>query len=139
MDNAVFAGNTLVFGKIMTRHYSTRDFFRQMPNAYLARYFAAREALQAAMKETKVDALFDAWMTLPEDALMQMESKLRDIADMSNPQGAQRSGHQAEPAQRLARLCVRGCYVECAAKRSIYPGAGRVQSSTANRSILSPV
>jgi hypothetical protein len=26
----------------MGRHYSTRDFFRQMPNALLARYFAAR-------------------------------------------------------------------------------------------------
>ena len=26
----------------MTRHYSTRDFFRQMPNALLARYFQAR-------------------------------------------------------------------------------------------------
>lgn len=23
----------------MARHYSTRDFFRQMPNALLARYF----------------------------------------------------------------------------------------------------
>lgn len=26
----------------MARHYSTRDFFRQMPNVLLARYFAAR-------------------------------------------------------------------------------------------------
>jgi len=26
----------------MARHYSTRDFFRQMPNALLARYFQAR-------------------------------------------------------------------------------------------------
>ena len=26
----------------MARHYSTRDFFRQMPNALLARYFAGR-------------------------------------------------------------------------------------------------
>lgn len=46
----------------MPTHYSTRDFPRQMPNAYLARYFASREVLQdfdfKAMKETKVDALF---------------------------------------------------------------------------------
>jgi hypothetical protein len=26
----------------MARHYSTKDFFRQMPNALLARYFYAR-------------------------------------------------------------------------------------------------
>ncbi len=53
----------------MTRHYSTRDFFRQMPNPLLARYFWTREVLQefdfAAMKETRIDALFDAWMELP--------------------------------------------------------------------------
>jgi hypothetical protein len=46
----------------MTRHCSARDFFRQMPNAYLARYFAAREVLQdfdfKTLKETKIDALF---------------------------------------------------------------------------------
>jgi hypothetical protein len=45
----------------MTRHYSTCDLFRQMPNAFLARYFASREVLQdfdvAGMKETKIDVL----------------------------------------------------------------------------------
>ena len=49
-------------GGHMTRHCSARDFFRQMPNAYLARYFAAREVLQdfdfKTLKETKIDALF---------------------------------------------------------------------------------
>jgi hypothetical protein len=53
----------------MSRHYSTRDFFRQMPNALLARYFASRGVLQdfdfAAMKETKIEPLFEAWMALP--------------------------------------------------------------------------
>lgn len=29
----------------MTRRYSTRDFFRQMPNPLLARYFAAQGVL----------------------------------------------------------------------------------------------
>ena len=41
----------------MGRHYSTRDFFRQMPNDLLARYFAARGVLAeldfAGMKETQ--------------------------------------------------------------------------------------
>lgn len=27
----------------MARHYTTKDFFRQMPNALLARYFHERE------------------------------------------------------------------------------------------------
>jgi hypothetical protein len=30
----------------MTRHYSTRKFFRNTPNALLARYFKARGVLQ---------------------------------------------------------------------------------------------
>ena len=29
----------------MTRHYTTRDFFRQMPNRLLARYFEAHGVL----------------------------------------------------------------------------------------------
>jgi hypothetical protein len=41
-----------------------------MPNALLARYFEARGVLQefdfAAMKETKIEPLFEAWMALPE-------------------------------------------------------------------------
>ncbi len=40
----------------MARHYSTRDFFRQMPNPLLARYFHARGVFDdldfAAMSET---------------------------------------------------------------------------------------
>ena len=66
----------------MTRHYSTRDFFRQMPNALLTRYFSAREVLQdfdfAAIKETRIDALFDAWMELPEAARVPLETELRE-------------------------------------------------------------
>jgi hypothetical protein len=54
----------------MGRHYSTRDFFRQMPNRLLARYFEAHGVLAeldfAAMKETRIDELFAAWLELPE-------------------------------------------------------------------------
>ena len=42
----------------MTQHYSTRAFFRQMPNGFLARYFAVREVLAdfdfKAMKEPRL-------------------------------------------------------------------------------------
>ena len=44
----------------MARHYSVRDFFRQMPNAMLARYFERRRLFGeldfTAMKETRTDA-----------------------------------------------------------------------------------
>jgi hypothetical protein len=84
----------------MTRHYSTRDFFRQMPNALLARYFSAREVLQEfdfeAMKESKIDALFDAWMELPEAARVRMESELREICDMACAVGTQAILDEAE-------------------------------------------
>lgn len=55
----------------MARHYSTKNFFRQMPNALLARYFNGQELFAdldfLAMKETKPDALFDAWLELSDE------------------------------------------------------------------------
>lgn len=54
----------------MAGQYSTRDFFRQMPNALLARYFQERELFGDmdffAMKEGKPDELFNAWLDLPD-------------------------------------------------------------------------
>lgn len=64
----------------MAKHYSTKDFFRNTPNAMLARYFKARDVLQdfdfASMKETKQDSepLYSARKALPEPARAQMES-----------------------------------------------------------------
>jgi hypothetical protein len=75
----------------MTRHYTTRDFFRQMPNALLKRYFEERglfgELDFSAMKEGKPDALFDAWLSLPEDQRHTMDAELRDIFEMSCEKG----------------------------------------------------
>lgn len=75
----------------MSGHYSTRGFFRQMPNALLARYFLAHEVLHdfdfVAMKETKVEPLFTAWMAVPEAQRAKMEVELREISDMSNEKG----------------------------------------------------
>jgi len=54
----------------MARHYSTKDFFRQIPNALLARYFYERRLFNdldfSAMKETQPDELFAAWVTVHE-------------------------------------------------------------------------
>ncbi|PSH02862.1 MAG: hypothetical protein CXZ00_15180 [Acidobacteria bacterium] len=75
----------------MTRHYSTKDFFRQMPNALLARYFQAREALGeldfAAMKEAQPDPLFAAWLELPDIQRNAMDAEFRDIFEMSCEKG----------------------------------------------------
>lgn len=75
----------------MAKHYSTKDFFRNTPNAMLACYFAARDVLQGfdfkAIKETKIEPLFEAWMAVPEAQRAQMEVGLREIADMSNEKG----------------------------------------------------
>ena len=42
----------------MARHYSTKDFFRQMPNVLLARYFQARKLMG------DVDFAGEAWTSI---------------------------------------------------------------------------
>ncbi len=78
-------------GGIMGRHYSTRDFFRQMPNRLLARYFVARGVLDgvdfAALKESRIEPLFDAWLALPEASRDGMDAELREIHGMSSEKG----------------------------------------------------
>ena len=71
----------------MARHYTTREFFRQMPNALLARYFWDRglfaELDFAAMKETKPDPLFNAWLALDDGERNQMDAEFREITSLS--------------------------------------------------------
>lgn len=75
----------------MARHYNTKDFFRQMPNALLARYFHGRGLFAdfdfKALKETKVDALFAAWLELPEAQRNAIDAELRDIFGMCDEKG----------------------------------------------------
>ena len=75
----------------MARNYTTRDFFRQMPNRLLARYFQERglfaELDFAAMKEAKPDALFAAWLELPEGDRKEMDAELGEISAMSCEKG----------------------------------------------------
>ena len=66
----------------MGRHYSTRDFFRQMPNALLGRYFAAHGALAgvdfAGMKEGQPEArLLHGWNCQRTSATRWMPSYAR--------------------------------------------------------------
>lgn len=75
----------------MARHYSAREFFRQMPKALLGRYFRARNLFATIdfdkMPEGKPDALFDAWMALSDADRRALEAELRDIHDMSDEKG----------------------------------------------------
>ncbi|WGS83803.1 hypothetical protein [Methylomonas sp. UP202] len=75
----------------MPRHYTTRDFFRQMPNALLARFFQERGLLLdfdfAAMPDSKPDALFAAWLELPENQRHKLDGEFRDIFEMSCEKG----------------------------------------------------
>ena len=75
----------------MARHYSTRDFFRQMPNGLLARYFHARGVFGdldiAALPEPHPDALFAAWLDLDDPQRHAMDTAFQDIAALSCEKG----------------------------------------------------
>ena len=75
----------------MARHYSTKDFFRQVPNGLLARFFQGRELFGdldfVAMKEGKPDELFSAWLALSDGQRNIMDAEFRDIFEMSCEKG----------------------------------------------------
>ena len=75
----------------MARHYTTKTFFRQMPNALLARYFEGRGLFNdldfASMKEGNPEELFKAWLALPDGQRNEMDSEFRDIFEMSCEKG----------------------------------------------------
>src|ERR1039458_10104301 len=75
----------------MVRHYSSKDFCRQMPNALLARYFQTRELFGdldfATLKETEPDELFRAWLDLPDPQRNDMDAEFRDIFELSCEKG----------------------------------------------------
>jgi hypothetical protein len=77
----------------MARHYSTRDFFRQMPNALLARYFQRKGLFGdldfGAMKETKPAELFTAWLELPDSQRNDMDVEFWEIFELSCEKGLQ--------------------------------------------------
>lgn len=84
----------------MTRHYSTREFFRQMPNALLARYFHAHDLFGeldfTAMKEAQSDKLFTAWLELPDSKRNTMDAEFRDIFEISCESGCRAILDEAE-------------------------------------------
>jgi hypothetical protein len=78
----------------MARNYSLRDFFRHMPKALLARYFAAKGQFSgldfSAMKQTRPVALLNAWDSLADtEQRRQMEAEFREISALSDARGLQ--------------------------------------------------
>ena len=75
----------------MARHYSTRDFFRQLPNVLLARYFHSHALFLnfdfAAMKEPQTDELFEAWLCLDDGQRSDMDGEFRDVFELSCEKG----------------------------------------------------
>ena len=75
----------------MARHYTTTNFFRQMPNSLLARYFSGKGSLAdidlADMRETRPDALLAAWHALPNEQRNPMDADFREIHDLCDEGG----------------------------------------------------
>ena len=75
----------------MTRHYTTRDFFRKMPKPLLGRYFASRGLFAwlkfDELKEGDPVELFDAWLYVPDTTRIAVEADFRDIFDLSDRKG----------------------------------------------------
>jgi len=75
----------------MARHYSIRSFFRQIPKALLARYFAAKGLLAdfdfAALRATRLDGLMEAWDSLSDEVRTAVEADFREIFEMSCDNG----------------------------------------------------
>jgi hypothetical protein len=75
----------------MARHYSPSSFFRQVPNALLARYFGDKGLFDeldfGAMKETRTDDLDAAWQALQEDERKKHEPEMLEIFNMSCRKG----------------------------------------------------
>lgn len=77
----------------MAKHYSVKDFFRQMPNTMLARYFHVRNLFLdldfVAMKKCNPDELFTAWLLLSDEQRKVMDAELKEIHEMCSDKGFQ--------------------------------------------------
>lgn len=77
-----------------TRHYSPKSFFRNAPNALLARFFQEQQGLLldldfAALSETRPDGLFTAWQGLPETVRNPLDILFQSIFALSCDKGIQ--------------------------------------------------
>lgn len=75
----------------MARDYQPRRFFRAAPNALLKRYFDGKGVLSevdfAALKETQVEPIYEAWLKLPDEARNEMERDFQEVDDLASAGG----------------------------------------------------
>lgn len=98
----------------MAKHYTVKEFFRQVPNALLARYFEQRGVLDRfdfeQLDETDPDALVEAWLLLPDEQRVAMDAELQEIFALADEGGFQAIIDEADwhlstkPAERTALL-----------------------------------
>ncbi len=96
----------------MAKHYTVKEFFRQVPNALLARYFEKRGVLGGfdfeQLDETEPDALVEAWSLLPDDQRRAMDAEFQEIYALGDEGGFQAIIDEADwhlsakPAERAA-------------------------------------
>jgi hypothetical protein len=71
--------------------YSTRDFFRQIPNRLLAEYFRRRGLFVDldfdSLPETRPHELFAKWLALPDANRDAMDAQFRDVQELSCEKG----------------------------------------------------
>jgi hypothetical protein len=67
----------------MARHYSPKSFFRHAPNNMLVQYFAKYGVLTehdfSQVSETKIEPMYQAWLSLPDMQRGEMERDFREI------------------------------------------------------------
>lgn len=77
----------------MSRHYSPKRFFREVPGEHLARYFAQKGLLSdfdfTKLEESGVDALNRVLETLPEDVRNEIEQDFSEIDSLACEGGIQ--------------------------------------------------
>jgi hypothetical protein len=102
-----------LLGESQCRSYSTKNFFRQMPNTLLTRYLHVRRLFGeldfSAMKEIQPGALFTAWLDLSNGQRNAMDAGFQEILEMSCEKGFRnhRRGGMARPRRGRAHS-VRG-------------------------------
>ena len=84
----------------MARHYSPRSFFRHAPNAMLKRYFDNQGVLTgydfSEVSETKIEPIYQAWLSFPDVQRGEMERDFRDIDALASEGGVKAIMDEAE-------------------------------------------
>jgi len=75
----------------VTSDYAPKPFLRQTENKLLRAYFGGKELLHEIdwdnLKETDVDAVYDAWQALPQQERVKIESDFQVIFDVASVDG----------------------------------------------------